>query len=164
MDDLKIKTCCFTGHRNIDKETRLELEELLEASIEKFIMAGITVYRAGGALGFDTLAAQKVLKLRKTHPEITLELILPCKDQKNGWGVKDVQTYEEILSEANSVVFLHDKYRRGCMHERNRALVDGSVVCLSYCTSRTGGTAYTVDYAKKNDVCVINLASLLKKT
>ncbi|MBO5883112.1 MAG: DUF1273 family protein [Clostridia bacterium] len=164
MEDLKRKTCCFTGHRNIDKERLCELEELLEASIEKFIMAGITVYRAGGALGFDTSAAQKVLKLRKTYPEISLELILPCKDQTRGWSAKDKQIYEEILSEANSVVFLHDKYRRGCMHERNRALVDGSGVCLAYCTSRTGGTAYTVDYAKSNDVCVINLARLLKKT
>lgn len=163
MDALKRKTCCFTGHRKIAEETLEELGEVIESSIEKFVMTGITVYRAGGALGFDTLAAEKVLKLRGTHPEIKLELILPCRDQTKGWSAEDVQKYERIISEADRVTFLHDKYVRGCMHERNRALVDGSIVCLAYCTSGTGGTAYTVDYAKKTDVCVINLARLLKR-
>ena len=46
------------------------------------------------------------------------------------------------------------------MHKRNRHLVDNSSVCVSYMTKNTGGTAYTVGYAIKNHVQVINLAEL----
>ena len=162
---LKKKTCCFTGHRKISKEKLGELEELLDATLDKFVRAGIVNYRAGGALGFDTIAAERVLKLkeREDAPKVTLELILPCKDQTKGWTSDDIKRYEDILSRADKVVFLHESYTKGCMHERNRALVDGSEVCLAYCTSKEGGTAYTVAYAEKTDVAVINLARLMKK-
>ena len=49
------------------------------------------------------------------------------------------------------------EYTRGCMHKRNRHLVDHSGVCVAYLTESRGGTAYTVDYARKNGVPVINL-------
>ena len=41
--------------------------------------------------------------------------------------------------------------------KRNRHLVDHSGVCVAYLTESRGGTAYTVDYARKNGVPVINL-------
>ena len=44
------------------------------------------------------------------------------------------------------------------MQKRNRHLVDNSSLCISYLTSDSGGTAYTVDYAKANGLKVINLA------
>ena len=48
------------------------------------------------------------------------------------------------------------------MHERNRALVNGSDFCLTYLADDFGGTAYTVNYAKKNDIDVINLFDILE--
>ena len=33
---------------------------------------GVTTFRSGGALGFDTLAAQAVLRARRAHPEARL--------------------------------------------------------------------------------------------
>ena len=37
-------------------------------------------------------------------------------------------------------------------------MVDSSAVCIAYCTRKTGGTAYTVRYALKKGLQVINLA------
>ena len=50
------------------------------------------------------------------------------------------------------------KYTRGCMHKRNRHLVDNSSACISYLTENKGGTFYTVNYAKSKGVEVINIA------
>lgn len=47
---------------------------------------------------------------------------------------------------------------RGCMHKRNRHLVDNSSACISYLTENKGGTFYTVNYAKSKGVEVINIA------
>lgn len=46
----------------------------------------------------------------------------------------------------------------GYMHKRNRYLVDNSSVCVCYLTEDTGGTAYTVNYAIKSGLKVINTA------
>ena len=46
------------------------------------------------------------------------------------------------------------------MHKRNRHLVDHSSICVCYLTEDRGGTAYTVNYAKKQGLKVINLADV----
>lgn len=48
---------------------------------------------------------------------------------------------------------------RGCMHERNRRLVDNSAVCVCYLTQPAGGTHYTVEYARRQGLSIINLGS-----
>ena len=45
------------------------------------------------------------------------------------------------------------------MHRRNRHLVDHSGTCICYLTRSTGGTAYTVDYARKKGLRIINVAN-----
>lgn len=44
----------------------------MEREIERSIQAGYVYFGAGGALGFDTLAAQMVLKLKERYPDIKL--------------------------------------------------------------------------------------------
>lgn len=109
-------------------------------------------FGAGGALGFDTLAAQCVLSLRKRYSHIKLILVLPCTTQTKGWSKDDIAVYEEIKSQADKVVYTSHDYFRGCMFKRNRHLVNGSSVCIAYLTQEKGGTAYTVNYARQNNV------------
>jgi uncharacterized phage-like protein YoqJ len=157
----KERTVCFTGHRDVKKEHTMMLSSVLEDEIVRQIELGAKVFRAGGALGFDTVAAIKVLELRERYPDIELHLLLPCKDQTRGWNEMCVKTYNYCLERADSVIYVSEKYHRGCMHERNRALVDGSDVCIAYCTKMQGGTYYTCSYAKKYGVEVVNIAKKL---
>ena len=121
---------------------------------------GVTLFIAGGALGFDTMAALEVLALRERYPEIKLRLAIPCENQTKGWKDKDVLIYEEIMSRADEVVYTSRAYTSGCMHIRNRYMVDSSDFCVAYMTKASGGTAYTVKYAEKKGISVINLADL----
>lgn len=45
--------------------------------------------------------------------------------------------------------------------QKNRHLVDNSSVCVAHLTRSGGGTAYTVEYAKKHGLKVINIAKNL---
>lgn len=153
--------CCFTGHRRIDGERIEELSELLDGVLDRLIDAGVTVFRTGGALGFDTLAALKVLERRERGCPIELELYLPCRTQSDGWNERSQEFYSYILSQADRVHYVHDSYVKGCMLERNRHLVQGSHFCIGYCVTNRGGSAYTLDYAKKAGVRVINIARML---
>ena len=155
-------TCCFTGHRRMPGGERGEkILALLMKTLRSLARKGVCEFRAGGAIGFDTLAALAVLELKEEFKDVRLVLVLPCRDQEKGWNEQDRAIYREILSRADEVVCLREYYVRGCMHERNRALVNGADVCLAYCTEETGGTAYTVDYANKKGIRVINLAEYL---
>lgn len=155
---MRKQTCCFTGHRNIPIEQRKEITKRLDIELRRLIAENYCYFGAGGALGFDTLAAQTVLQLRHEFPAIKLILVLPCKDQASKWSVADQRLYEHIKSRADKVVFLHQVYSQGCMYQRNRHLVNHSSVCLCYLTKQNGGTAYTVRYARQNGLRVINIA------
>lgn len=158
MSNMREKTCCFTGHRVLPAAQRAEIAQRLEQIILHLLSQGITYFGAGGALGFDTLAAQTVLRLREDHPQLRLILVLPCRDQTRSWREANRQIYNAILAQADKVVYTSEEYTRGCMFRRNRRLVDGSSVCVSYCTKSTGGTVYTVNYAKKQGLTIYNLA------
>ncbi len=160
--NLEIKTVCFTGHRDIPRDHALALPRVLERELLGLIERGATVFRAGGAVGFDTLAALKVLELRDIYPQIRLELILPCKNQTERWSEPEIRTYRYILEKADGHQFLFDRYVGGCMAERNRQLVKGSDVCVAYCYQNRGGTIYTMTYAIKQGVEVVNLCDLLQ--
>ena len=153
-----MKICCFTGHRTIKSGSRAPLVPLLDATLERLYKEGYREFRAGGARGFDTLAALRVIAMKKRHPDCVLSLILPCRDQAKGWGVGERAVWQELIDNADRVTFLYDTYTPECMHARNRALVDGSDLCVAYLTENRGGTLYTCSYALKNGVELLNLA------
>ncbi len=151
------KTACFTGHRQISAQHMLALPALLKAEIAKQADVGVTHFRAGGAIGFDTLAALCVIEQKKLYPHIKLDLILPCRDQDAAWSEHDRSAYRFVLSEADSVSYLRERYCEGCMLERDRRLVEGSDVCIAFLTKSKGGTAYTASYALKMGLDFVNL-------
>ena len=155
---MKEKTVCFTGHRKIPPEDLPMVSEKLRKTLIVCIEKGYCFFGAGGALGFDTLAAQTVLDLKKDYPHIKLILVLPCLNQTRGWNEKDIAVYEAIKEKADKVVYTSKYYFNGCMQKRNRHLVDHSSLCICYLKDRSGGTAYTVKYAEKSGVQICNFA------
>ena len=156
-EENNVRTVCFTGHRSISREDAVRLPMLLEEVISELYARGARVFRAGGAMGFDTLAALKVLDMKEKLPGIQLELILPCRNQTQNWDEISTKTYQYILSRADRHTFLFDSYFDGCMLTRDRRLVAGSDVCVAYCVRSKGGTAYTFTHAIREGLEVINL-------
>lgn len=155
---MKKTTCCFTGHREISTEMKIYLNSRLEEEIDKLVSRGITNFCAGGALGFDTLAALAVLRKKARNPAVKLILVLPCKEQSQNWSENNKVIYNEIMKFADEVLYVSENYTRFCMQQRNRELVDRSSVCVGFLLKKTGGTAYTVNYAEKQGLEIINLA------
>lgn len=155
---MKSRTCCFSGHRSLPQCDLEQITERTKEAIISSIYDGYCYYGAGGALGFDTLAAKAVLELKAQYPEIKLILVLPCKEQTAKWKAEDIAEYERIKSRADKVVYTSEHYYNGCMQKRNRHLVDNSSLCICYLTSNTGGTSYTVDYARSVGCSVKNVA------
>lgn len=152
------KACCFTGHRSIPDEMVGYLTKRVIDGLNYLYSQGITTFLAGGAIGFDTIAAKAVIKYRKAHRDVRLVLVIPCRDQTKMWKLADIIIYNHIKKQADEVICLSDHYYNGCMHDRNKYLVDHSSACICYLTQLDGGTAHTVKYAKSKGLSVYNLA------
>ena len=63
---MRKNACCFTGHREIPPEDREPLRAALLSEIQRlYAEKGVTEFYTGGARGFDTMAAEAVLKIRE---------------------------------------------------------------------------------------------------
>ena len=124
--DYKSQTCCFTGHRDIAPYTPDTVFEQTKVVITLLVTKGFKYFGTGGALGFDTIAAQAVLSVKETHPEVKLILVLPCENQTKYWKQQDIDVYNDIKLRADKVKVLAPHYYNGCMQKRNRHL-DGLV-------------------------------------
>lgn len=114
-------------------------EEILDLA-----QKGVDTFLTGGALGFDTLAAQEVLRMRAMGlPSLKLVLALPYMNQEAQWSQRDAAVYRTLLRQADNVVYTSQEYHRGCLFQRNRYLVDHSAYCVCYLLQERTGTSYT---------------------
>ncbi len=166
MEWVREESCCFTGHRRIPGQEALWVRRRLREELLRLAGEGFTTFLAGGALGFDTIAAQEVLRVQAEYvPWMQLVLVLPCLGQESQWSQRDAAVYRGLLRQAGQVVYTGEAYAKGCMFRRNRFLVDHSAYCLCYLRNQArGGTAYTVGYARKQGLPVTNLAPLVQES
>ncbi len=155
----KEKACCFTGHRVIGSIHREDMPALLEKQIRCRIQEGICDFITGGARGFDTLAAEAVIRLRTEFPQIRLILAIPCPDQTQGWPLDEKIRYEEIALKADETCLVSKSYTKTCMMRRNRFMVDNSIGCIFYLTQMRSGTYKTVEYAMEQGSKLYNILS-----
>lgn len=146
-------TCFFTGHRIISPNDRYTIsDKLKEMCIKLITQFNVTDFITGGALGFDTIAAVEVLKLKIQYPHIRLHLYLPCINQTEKWKNRDVKLYDQIKEKADEVRYISTlSYLPGCMQMRNRAMVNDAYYGIAYCKDTSSGTYSTVKYARQKD-------------
>lgn len=157
---MKNQTCCFTGHRELAEPVEVIEKRLLD-TVEKLIQSGYRYFGAGGARGFDALASEAVLKLKEKYLHIHLILVLPFPEQyrrEGNWTSADIDQYQSLQKRASKVVTLAPAYSSGIYYRRDRHLADYSSLCVAYLKRKNSGTGYTVDYAARHGLRVLNLA------
>ncbi len=155
----RIEAVCFTGHRILERDELDASRRLLELVIAELAAAGVSDFYCGGAVGFDTSAELAVLRARGSGEPVRLRLILPSPDMTKSWSSSDSAVLAGIQRLADSAEYMSDLYSRQAIFDRNRALVDRSGLCVAWMKpdTRRGGTFYTVNYAAKRGIPVINL-------
>ena len=144
---------CGTGHRPKFcpckyKEDHPWLNKLKEDLAIAYKEDGVTTVISGMAIGFDTWIAQVALSL-----DIPVHAYVPFKGQGSQWPTSSRKEYERILSLSEKVVYISDTYSNEAFLKRDRAMVDAAdeVYALLNPESTSGGTFYTVKYAKDNN-------------
>lgn len=153
--DGRILCCAFTGHRSQnlpfagEEDVRcVAFKQRIRCAVEALAQAGYSHFLTGGALGFDTYAAEAVMGVRRQYPWITLEVAVPFDAQAERWSAFSRLRYEWILNQADLVTWVGHAYSQTCMRDRNRYLVDHCDLLLAAFDGRPGGTMLTVTYAR----------------
>ncbi len=154
-----MKAVCFTGHRIIMITDRMR--EKLRSTLIELIENGAEDFYAGGAVGWDMLCEQTVLRLRREYPHIRLHIIMPCpaEEQSAEWNEEDKFAYSEILVEADSREMISKSYACGCMKKRNQRLVELADCCVCWHNESISvcGTAQTVRMAREKGIPILNM-------
>lgn len=149
----KIKTCAFTGHRNLGEDyNKTELERVVLGLIN----GGYTTFLVGMAVGFDTECFKLLENLRKEYP-IKIIACIPCLTQAYKFSLKQKAEYEKMLLSADEKVYVSKEYSKTCMFKRNMFMVDSASVLVAYLNTDKGGTFQTVNYAKRKGVEIIKI-------
>ena len=142
----QIKTCAFTGHRELPSNFPKEnLEKCVHALVEK----GVFLFYCGMAKGFDLLAAETVIKEKEKNKEIKLVACIPCFGQEKSYSQKDKERYLQIIKNTDEKIIFGESFQKWKFLERNRFMADNADVLVAFVSKKTGGTAYTVSYFEK---------------
>lgn len=168
INSARAQTCCFTGHRDLFDSEKIRASECIRSAVRSLVKKGVRHFITGGALGFDTVAAATIINMRDNEAltdadgspvRITLSLAIPCPTQSSRWSFADKTLYNSIMRSADEVTLVSETYTPDCMFRRNRYMVDRSAYCICYVTKESGGSYYTMNYAKAGGLGIINIAT-----
>lgn len=153
---LEIFTVAFFGHRYIDNP--FKVEELLEEQIRKLINEKEYVDFIVGRNGeFDQCVSSTVLRVRKNvrDDNSALVLMLPYPTAEYLNNEEYFHDYYTDVEISYSASMAHPK---SAIQIRNREMVDRVDLVICYVENNHGGAWQTVEYAKKQEKNIINLA------
>lgn len=157
--------CCFTGHRPFklpwgfeeDHPDCVRLKLMLGFEIEDLIRKGCTDFLSGMCWGVDIWCAEMVINQKLAFPEKHIRLcsVIPYDGHHAGWTKEYQERYFNILEQADESACLYPRYIEGCFQARNRYMVDRSRHLIAVFNGSPGGTANTVEYAKRKGLDIV---------
>lgn len=153
FDIIKAYSVCITGHRTLEKDLT---REYVKGYLDKLVESNFNTFYVGMAVGFDTLCFQILEEIRKTK-KIKIIACVPCPSQPAKFSEMQKKEYFRMVESADEKVVLSESYTPYCMQKRNQYMVDNSRVVLAYLRKDFGGTANTVNYARRKGIEIINI-------
>lgn len=153
---MNIYTISFFGHRKIENPSEIEkrLDKLLHDIITQKEYVDFLIGREGE---FDLLAASAIRRAVKKYGcgNTSLTLLLPyMKAEYRDNKCEYLEYYDEIevCAEASAA------YYKSAIQVRNRSMVDRSDLVICCIQQNSGGAYKTIQYAKRQNCRIVNLA------
>lgn len=158
-----MKTCSVIGYKIPDFPWDYEKDPAREiylgdikAMVENAIRDGYDHFVTGAYAGVEMDFAEAVLAAKKTHKQITLDLIVPYKKKYFRNDDKYKKRYNQLLKDANSVKFSSLYFSVTCYKLRNKSILESTDVLYAFYDPEMKGLTYnTIDSARKKNIPVV---------
>ncbi len=144
----------LSGHRDLPAD--FDCNKLYDA-LEELIRGGNFHFCCGMARGFDLAALQCLIDLKRRY-HVRIEACIPYLGQERNFPPREKKLYGELLPLCDETTVISQTYYSGCTLKRNRYMVDKCDTLFAYCTRDTGGTAFTVKYARSQGREIVSFA------
>ena len=159
------ESCCFTGHRPGKLPWRydesdprcLDLKRRMSDAVETAYEQGFRHFLCGMAQGCDLYFCECVLALRARRPDVTVEAAIPCPGQAEAWPADQRARYERLVAACDLETLVSSQYSPSCMQRRDRYMVDHAALLIAAFDGTAGGTRYTVEYAMRRRISIVDL-------
>ena len=143
------KSCFFIGHREASETIFAELRAAVEQHIVEF---GVTEFVVGHYGGFDRLAARAVIEAKRTHPEVSLILLLPYHPAERPMVAPEGFDGTFYPPDMERVP------RRLAIVRANRYMVDHVDYLIAYAWHPGSNARNLVDYARTQSVEITEIS------
>ncbi len=145
---LKSKTAVIIGHRDIYDLN----ESVVYDNIEKLIKQGYTEFLCGGMGQFDNLCTRCINHLKQKYKAVRCYLVIPYLNT----SISNHNYYDEIIYPED-----FEKYHyKAAIMQRNKYMVDKSLLAFCYVCYNFGGAIKTYNYAKIQGLAIVNLGTV----
>lgn len=135
----------FCGHSDLDDPAFVR--RWLTGITGQLIEEGADTFYLGGYGAFDLLAAEVLREQKRTHPHITLVLILPYLNfTRIGTDGYDETIYPPLETVPKRYTIVH----------RNRWMVEQADTVVAYVRHEWGGAAKTLAHAQRKKKRIFN--------
>ena len=159
MDEKRMQSVCFSGHRNA--EISPAVQTIFDIMLYTRVINGGGDFYAGGAMGWDAFCSKRVIDFRNSGFNVRLHLILPYsfEEYTKKWTKKDRGELLEIKNQADTVEYITDRFTYDSMKQRNQRLVDyaGWLWCFYDEKRFRSGTGQTMRMAERDKLRIRNL-------
>ena len=111
-------------------------------------------------MGCDLYFCECVLALRERRPEVTIEAAIPCPTQADAWPEAQRARYRALVEACDFETMVSARYTSSCMQRRDRYMVDHASLLIAAFDGSAGGTRYTMEYAMRRGISVLDLPIL----
>ncbi len=120
---------CFSGHRYYAGSP--EDEARLAEAVQAAYAAGYRIFISEMAQGFDLAAAEAVLRLRGSLPDVRLICAVPFARQTHNFPPADLARHDAVIAAADEAKVLSERYSHGCYYRRDDWMVErsGRIIC-----------------------------------
>lgn len=153
-----VKTCCVTGHREIEPGMVAHVKEALRQEVEEAVKDGYSHFISGFAEGVDLWFAEIVLSIKKEFSHLTLEAAIPYRNRVK--RLMEAEQTKGLITQCNAIGVHSEEYTPDCFMQRNRFMLNlSSRVIAVYDGRDGGGTLNTMKEAriKGRDLRVIKI-------
>lgn len=166
------ESCCFTGHRPTKLPWRynetdprcLALKRRIADAVETAYEQGYRHFLCGMAQGCDLYFCECALALRERCPDVTVEAAVPCPTQADTWPAAQRERHARLIAACDFETLVSATYNGACMQRRDRYMVDHASLLIAAFDGSPGGTRYTVEYAMRRGLSIVDLPILIDFT
>lgn len=152
IDNLKAKTCCVAGHKDIPADQTKYVRAALEREVRAAIADGYIYFQTDFMVGVDQLFAEVVRDISENeNGAIRLVGMLPYRNYHQ--KLFEDERSRALLLASKEIGFSNEDYVRNCHTVcRRKMLRDSSRMIVVYDGRGNGGTAAAIRLAHAQEV------------